>query len=232
MTEELDAVMFDLGGTLIDLVPTKDVVFHKVLVRHGHKVPLANLTKAIAEADRKFDKESADLDGVHEDWFWNKFDKFVLDRVAYRGDHTEFAKDVSSEFERIVPNVKSWTEYADVRPLLDSLQERDFKLGLISNATDLARKVVNHLGLSKYFETVVISDEVGFRKPDKRIFKLAASKANVSPSRILYVGDKFEVDVVGARGAGMNSILIDRAGIYSDVDCIRIRTLNELRRFL
>jgi len=232
MTEEIDAVMFDLGGTLIDLEPTKDVVFHRVLVRHGHKAPLADIAKAIAEAERKFDKESADLDGVHEDRFWTKFDKFVLDRVSYRGDLKEFAKDVSSEFERIVPDVKSWTEYADTRPLLDNLQARDFKLGLISNATDLARKVLNHLGLSKYFETVIISDEVGFRKPDKRIFRLAASKANVAPNRTLYVGDKFEVDVVGARKAGMNSILIDRTGIYSDVSCIRIRTLKELGRFL
>jgi len=232
MTEEIDAVMLDLGGTLIDLEPSKDVVFHGVLVRHGHNAPLADVTKAIAEAERKFDKESANLDGVHEDKFWRKYDKLVLDRVGFRGDQAKFAKDVSREFERIVSDVVSWTEYPDVRPLLEDLQARGFKLGLISNATDLARRVMDRLGLSKYFETIVISDEVGFRKPDKRIFQLAVNLATVAPNRTIYIGDRYAVDVVGAKMAGMNSILIDRSGIYPDVDCIKIRTLRELRRFL
>ena len=224
--------MFDLGGTLIDLEPTKDVVFHRVLLRHGHKVPLADVSRVIAEAERKYDEESANLDGVHEENFWEKFDKFVLDKVGFRGDFVRFAKDVSLEFEGIVPKVESWIEHEDARPLLEDLKAREFKLGVISNATDLARKVMDHLGLSGYFGTIVISDEVGFRKPDGRIFQLAASLAKVAPNRTLYVGDRYAVDVVGARKAGMNSILIDRVGIYSDVDCLRIRTLRELRRFL
>ena len=232
MTEEIDAVMFDLGGTLIDLQPSKDVVFHRMLVLHGHDAPLADVTEAIYEAERKFDKESANLDGVHEDKFWRKFDKLVLDRVGFRGDQKKFAEDVSREFERIVSDVGSWTEYPDARPLMEDLRARGFKLGLISNATDLARRVMDRLGLSEYFETIVISDEVGFRKPDKRIFQHAASLAKVAPNRTLYVGERFAVDVVGAKMAGMNSILIDRPGIYPDVDCIKIRTLGELRRFL
>jgi len=232
MTEEMDAVMFDLGGTLIDLEPTKDVVFHRVLLRHGHRVPLADVARIIAEAERKYDAESADLDGVHEDNFWAKFDKFVLERVGFKGDFAKFAKEVSVEFEGIVPRVESWAEHQDARPLLEDLKAREFKLGVISNATDLARRVMDQLGLSEYFGTIVISDEVGFRKPDGRIFQLAASLAKVAPNRTLYVGDRYAVDVVGARKAGMNSILIDRAGIYSDVDCLRIRSLRELRRFL
>jgi putative hydrolase of the HAD superfamily len=232
MTEEMDAVMFDLGGTLIDMQPTKDVVFHKVLAKRGHKVPLADVTDAVARAERKFDMDFADLDGVHEHRFWKKYDKFVLESLAFKGDVGGFVKDLSSEFEGIVPKMKSWIAYDDDWPLLDKLKARGFRLGLISNATTLAREVSDHLGLSKYFETMVISDEVGFRKPDKRIFKLAASNVNLAPNRILYVGDKLEVDVVGAKKAGMNSILIDRMNIYSDVDCIRVRSLRELGRFL
>jgi len=232
MTEEIDAVMFDLGGTLIDLEPTKDVVFHRVLTRQGHKVPLATVKKIIWEAEKKFDKDFADLDGVNEERFWKKFDKHVLEAVEFKGDASDFAKEVSAVFEHIIPNVKSWIAYDDVFPILDDLKARDFRLGLISNATSLARRVSDHLGLSKYFETIVISDEVGFRKPDKRIFRLAAKNVNLAPNRIIYVGDKFEVDVVGAKKAGMNSILLDRMGIFPDAHCIRIRTLKALSRYL
>ena len=232
MTEEIDAVMFDLGGTLIDLEPSKDVVFHRVLARHEHKVPLSEVSKVIGEAERKYDEESANLDGVHEDKFWEKFDRFVLEKLGFNGDISRFAKEVSLEFEGIVPKVESWAEHEDARPLLEDLKAREFRLGVISNATDLARRVMDHLRLSEYFGTIVISDEVGFRKPDRRIFQLAASLAKVAPNRALYVGDRYAVDVVGAGKAGMNSILIDRANAYRDVDCLRIRSLRELRRFL
>lgn len=232
MTEEIDAVMFDLGGTLIDLEPSKDVVFHRVLARHGHEVPLAAVTNAVNEAEREYDEESANLDGVHEDRFWEEFDRFVLDRLAFKGDFSRFAKDVSQEFGGIVPKVESWKEHEDARPLIEDLRTRGFRLGVISNATDLARRVMDHLGLTRYFETIVISDDVGVRKPDTRIFLMAAKLARAAPSRCLYLGDKYAVDVVGARRAGMNSILVDRTGIYSDLHCLRIRSLRELRRFL
>lgn len=232
MTEEIDAIMFDLGGTLIHLEPTNDIVFHRALENHGHHSPLAEVAKAIAAADRRFDEESANLDGVHEDRYWKRYDKFVLDMLEFRGDRSKFASDVSSEFERIVPKVESWVEYPDSRPVLDELRKTDLKIGLISNATDLARKVMDHLGLTRYFDPLVISSEVGARKPDSKIFQLAANLARIPLNRIIYIGDKFAVDVVGARAAGMNSVLVDRGDIYPDVDCLRVRNLEELRRFL
>jgi putative hydrolase of the HAD superfamily len=109
---------------------------------------------------------------------------------------------------------------------------RDLVVGVISNATDLARRVLDHLDLSKYFDIMVLSDEVGVRKPSKRIFQIAAEEAGVSPHRCIYAGDKLAVDVVGARSAGMNAVLIDRVGAFPHADCIRGSDLNIFRRFL
>jgi len=232
MTEEIDAVMFDLGGTLIDFVPSKNVVFHKALADNGFNVDLKDVTRVVASAERKFDEESANLDGLHEDAFWDRFDKYVLDKLSYKGDQNKFAKYVSKEFDKIVPKTESWVEYPDARPLLDKLKQRGFALGIISNATELARRVLDNLDLTRYFDAIIISDEVGVRKPDERIFLLAAKKAESLPNRVLFVGDKLAVDVLGAKRAGMNAMLIDRAGIYSDVDCLRVRSLDDLSKYL
>lgn len=232
MTEEIDAVLFDLGGTLIHLEPSKEVVFHRALIKHGHRASLEEVTKAINAAERRFDEETKSLDGVHEDRFWKRYDDFVLDRVGYKGDRSKFAKDASCDFEKIVSVVDNWIEYEDTRPFLNSLKRRDLKIGMISNATDLARKVMDNLNLTRLFDPIVISSEVGFRKPDKRIFLLAAKKAKIPPSRSIYVGDRYAVDVVGARSAGMNSILIDRENYFPDVECLKVRSLKELGRYL
>jgi putative hydrolase of the HAD superfamily len=127
--------------------------------------------------------------------------------------------------------VESWTEYPDVRPALERLRRRDFKLGVVSNATDLLNKVFHSLDLAKYFDFVIISDEVGVRKPSPRIFMMAADQAGASPSRSIYLGDKPTVDIQGATRAGMNAILVDRANAFPDARCLRIRDLTYLKRF-
>ncbi len=143
----------------------------------------------------------------------------------------EISKDLSTAFKDIMPDVESWVEYPDVRPALERLRRRDFKLGVVSNATDLLNKVLHNLDLSKYFDFVIISDEVGVRKPSPRIFLMAAEEAGASPSRSIYLGDKPTVDIQGATKAGMNAILVDRANTYPDAKCLRIRDLTYLRHF-
>lgn len=232
MTEELDAVTFDLGGTLVDMRPSKEVVFHRVLSRKGCDVPLDDVARLMARAEREYDDLQAELDGENEEAFWEKFDAYVLDGLGYRGDRKEFAAELSREFEGIVPRVESWFEYPDTRPLMAELRRRGLRLGLVSNATDLARRVMDHLDMTRLFDAVVISSEVGVRKPDKRIFHIASERLGVPPSRALHIGDKLAVDIKGARRAGMNAILIDRMGIYPDCDCIRVSSLDSIRRFL
>jgi len=72
---------------------------------------------------------------------------------------------------------------------------------------------------------------VGYEKPHPRIFELALSKACVSPSEAIHVGDSYYHDVVGAEGVGITPVLLDGSGRYAceDLgDCIRIESLSEL----
>jgi putative hydrolase of the HAD superfamily len=65
-------------------------------------------------------------------------------------------------------------------------------------------------------------------KPDPRLFRLALQRAGAAPEEAVHVGDLYEVDVVGARAAGIRAILLDPAGLYPEADCPRVRSLGEL----
>jgi putative hydrolase of the HAD superfamily len=65
----------------------------------------------------------------------------------------------------------------------------------------------------------VDSGAVGIEKPDPRIFAMALALADVAPDEALYVGDLYPVDVVGARRAGLEPVLLDPLGRYGDRDC-------------
>ncbi len=69
---------------------------------------------------------------------------------------------------------------------------------------------------------------MGIDKPDPRIFHLAAERMGVRPADALYVGDIFEIDVEGARAAGMHAVLLDPLWKRDDLDCDRIRAIPDL----
>ncbi len=117
------------------------------------------------------------------------------------------------------PATLYWRLFADVAVLekgagatLDALFVR-YRLGLISNGyRDTQRPRLHAAGLTHYFQTIVVSDEVGWAKPDPRIFAYALAEMGIAPSAALYVGDSVSHDLAGALGAGLDFCLYRPAG--------------------
>jgi HAD superfamily hydrolase (TIGR01509 family) len=117
----------------------------------------------------------------------------------------------------------------DVPPTLAHFRRLGLKLVVVSNANGRLRQLFDRVGLSDYFDAVLDSHEWGVEKPDARLFRLALEQAGADADTTAHVGDLFHIDVAGARAAGLREgILLDSAGLYADVDCRRIRTLDEL----
>jgi putative hydrolase of the HAD superfamily len=92
---------------------------------------------------------------------------------------------------------------------------------------------LDKLGLSSRLDIVVTSQDAGFTKPHPEIFRYAIKQAGVPPAETVYVGDQYQVDVVGSNDAGMKGILLDRDEYYREtLDCPRLRSLKELADYL
>ena len=92
-------------------------------------------------------------------------------------------------------------------------------LGIISNADGTVAAKLEQAGLLPYFDFIIDSGLVGVEKPDPAIFQLALDQTGLSPERVLYVGDLFAIDVLGARAAGITGALVDPFGDWEGVDC-------------
>jgi putative hydrolase of the HAD superfamily len=232
VTEELDAVVFDAGKTLWDFKHRPEVLFAEALSRQGVTVDPAKLSAAVRKAERRFDEEFSGLQPEEQATTMSGYERFFAAELGVKVDHEKFAKDCREIFHEATHDVGNWTAYPDAVPTLEALRARGFKLGMISNASDLARKVLRNLDMERRFDFVVISSEVGVNKPSPEIFHLALRQAKIHPHRAVYVGDRLNIDVKGARRAGMQAVLLDREDIYPDADAIRIRDLKGLTRFL
>jgi putative hydrolase of the HAD superfamily len=111
--------------------------------------------------------------------------------------------------------------YPDALALLDALDGMGMPMGVVST-WDCALEVhLEGLGLAPRFRVIAASASVGHAKPDPRIFGYALAAAGVPAGRALHVGDTAEADYAGARAAGLQALLIDRApGAHAEGDVI------------
>ncbi|RAN90285.1 2-haloalkanoic acid dehalogenase [Bacillus sp. SRB_28] len=97
--------------------------------------------------------------------------------------------------------------------------KRHFKVGIITNGSTQRQKAkIMNTGLNEYFDTIIISEEVGFSKPDKCIFELALNKLNVQSEDVLFVGDDLEKDIAGCQNANIKGIWFNPNVIKNNTD--------------
>lgn len=116
--------------------------------------------------------------------------------------------------------------YPEVYAVLEALQGR-YKLGLISNADLSMQEVLDHLALSGYFQSIIISAAVGVEKPDPLIYRTALESLGVAAEDSIFVDD-VEENVLAAEELWMTAFLIDRTGQHTEADCKRIENLREV----
>jgi len=97
--------------------------------------------------------------------------------------------------------------FPDAAQTLSCLRTSGLKLGLITNGSiRMQGRKLQCLALSPLFDTILISDAEGISKPDRQIFHRALDRLRIKPAQAVFVGDHPEVDVAGARAAGMRAI--------------------------
>jgi len=101
---------------------------------------------------------------------------------------------------------------------LARMRQAGLRLGVVSNSDGRVEEALAAAGIRANFEVIVDSRLVGFEKPDPRIFQAALEPLGIAPEGALYVGDIYEVDVIGARRAGMDVVLLDPAGNHAGRD--------------
>jgi len=119
--------------------------------------------------------------------------------------------------------------FDDVLHTLELLKQRRLILGLISNIDRDIMPICRELGIASYLDVIVTSQEVDSDKPHPPIFLAALKRAGVEASEAVYVGDQYNIDIVGAQGVGMKAVLIDRYDLFTEITyCPRIKTLSEI----
>jgi putative hydrolase of the HAD superfamily len=204
----LRAIYFDAVGTLIHPQPSAAAVYAELGARHGSTYRREQIGQRFAAAFEK--QESLDrqqgwkTSEAREQERWRDIVALVLDDV--RDPAACFA-----ELYQHFAKPEAWICEPGVAELLASLQREGYVLGLASNYDHRLHAVVAGLAPLRSIQHILISSEVGWRKPARGFFDALIRQAGAPAERIRYVGDDRVNDYDGARAAGLQAVLLDPA---------------------
>jgi HAD superfamily hydrolase (TIGR01509 family) len=224
----IEAVLIDAGGVLVD--PNWEVIA-SLLAARGAPVSAAALRAAEPAAKREIDDASV-IGSTTDD---ERTASYLARVLRHAGIEVAPAavRGASKEMSRLHAERGLWEIVPDgVVEALGALRAAGLRLALASNADPLLRGKLGELGIAQRLDHLGISGEMGVEKPDLRFFAAILAAIDVPPQRALHVGDVYEIDVVGARAAGLAVVLVDVEDRSGDRDVTRIRGLRELPALL
>lgn len=144
--------------------------------------------------------------------------------------------DIKPEKELLDNLVGMWNKnellckpFPETIKLLDELKGK-YKIALITNTPSSVKRVIEKFELGKYFDTTILSYEVGMLKTNPKMFEKALKELKLKKDEVMMVGDSMETDVMGAEKAGIKAVLVDRRGRREYEN--KVSDLSEIKKFL
>lgn len=218
-------VFFDAVGTLIHPDPPAPMVYAAAGRRFGSRLDEATIAARFRAAFRR--QEEVDrasnlrTDEAREVARWRAIVGEVLDDIS----------DTETCFQVLYAHFaqpSAWRCQPESATVLAALAKRGHVLGIASNFDHRLRGLVENMPALRPVRHLVISSEIGWRKPGPEFFAAMCRQADSPPEQVLYVGDDLVNDYQGARNAGVRAVLLAAHGIAGDPVEARITSLREL----
>lgn len=223
----IDGVVFDAVGTLIEPHPPVAEVYAEAAGRQGIGLSTDDVKRRFHTHFRHDERDELNgalvTDEATEERRWRRIVANVLPELPDPGRAFD-------ELWQHFAQPDSWRCFPDVTPALEALASAGLIIGIASNFDGRLRRVAAELpALADRFDVLVISSEVGYRKPHPAFYETACTRLNMRPERVLCVGDDLENDVAGAIRAGLRAVWLDRHH-HGGADVPSINDLTALSR--
>lgn len=221
-------VFFDLDHTLWDFDRNSALAFHRVFRKHNVQLDVSEFLREYEPINLQYWKQFRE----------EKISKEELRRGRLVETFRIFDMEIPLDFIDFLAESYIQELPADNHLFSGSIEILDYlspkyKLHIITNGFgEVQHLKLRNSGIEKYFKTITTSEEVGVKKPHPAIFRSALSKASALPRHSIMIGDNMEADIVGARNAGMHTLLFNNKKDKVDNEYLTINELSQIKNCL
>ena len=210
----MPSVVFDLDDTLLD--------------NTSYQVMLVEICRQVSELNpglepRQLQQASLTIWTSNKDRYMTELWEGTKDTFSLGEEVWELtlaqcgirSRSIAREAARIHDAVEArhFRLYADARSAVQALQQAGIRMALVTNGPSQAQqRKIEILGIAPWFESILVSAEVGHSKPAPEIYMLALESLNAEPKDAWFVGDNLYTDIAGANNVGMPSVWVNRTG--------------------
>jgi putative hydrolase of the HAD superfamily len=224
LIESCGAVVFDCAGTLLRLDPPREVIFRDAAAELGLDLHVESVASAYDRVSFGLKFKSSEMSSATA--------KIEFYRI-YNAQLCS-ALGIQRSFERLNPLLarrfmerRHWIAFDDVIETLNAIRKR-VPVHALANWDNALDSVLSRAGLREFLGDVAASENLGVEKPARGCFDAFVARNGLDPARVLYVGDEYVADIIGAREAGLTPVLVDRDNRLPVADCLRVGSLREL----
>lgn len=230
MNTQFEAIFFDLDGTLRLTNPSPTEAFINLARAYDIEITPADEKRIKLWAHHYWGHEELvqqDMERLSPEDFWLHYSKLLLQTANVTGQNEKRAQEIRDWFGNEYQPEVLLAEGA--KETLLSLKEMGFIVGLVSNRSHPLHEQVQELELDGIFDLVLSAGEVGYWKPNRRIFDHALAQfPGLAAGKCVYVGDNYYADGHGAEQAGLVPVIFDPEDLYGKSSFWRIQEIPEL----
>jgi len=203
---DLDDCLFDSSG-LSERARIKGL---EAMINLGLKIEREKAIKIVQEIVKEYGSNSS----KHYNYFIRRLNQLEndIDFISYNDQYKYIASAVMAYHEEKIKSIKL---YEDVKDCILNLKKLSIKTAIITDGIPIKQyEKILRLKVDKLIDLVVISDEIGIKKPNPKLFKYFLEKFQVKGPETIYIGDRIDMDIIPANLNEIYSVLLHRGGKY------------------
>ncbi len=226
--DKITDIFFDLDHTLWDFDKNSNLTFIKIFALNKLDIDINIFLEAYHPINTNYwDLYRENKVSKEKLRFYRLADTFkklkieVRDSMIKKLSHDYI--DCLTDFNNLIPGAIEILKYLDNK----------YNMHIITNGfKEVQKKKLEESTITRYFKTITISEEVGYKKPNPIIFNYALEKANTVNTRSLMIGDSYQADILGAINVGIDAILFNYHNIDPTDNITSVNSLSDLTNYL